>query len=63
MVIGGARPERVALPELGVAPPDDPGTDLEDELLQLSRLPTIVSPLPEPDVSVLVSGATCSWSA
>ena len=33
MVIGGASPERVAIPELGVAPPDDSGTDLEDELL------------------------------
>ena len=52
MVIGGASPERVAIPELGVAPPDDSGTELEDELcdelLNTSPLPTIVSPLMEP---------------
>ena len=28
IVIGGVSPERVAIPELGVALPDDPGTDL-----------------------------------
>ena len=33
MVIGGASPEGVAIPELGVAPPDDSGMDLLDELL------------------------------
>ena len=55
MVIGGASPERVAVPELGVAPPDDPGMDLKDELLQISPLPTIVSPLPEPDETLPVS--------
>ena len=55
MVIGGASPERVAIPELGVAPPDDPGTDLEDELLHISPLPTIVSPLTEPDEALPVS--------
>ena len=49
MVIGGVIPERVAIPELGVAPPDDSGTDLEDELINISPFPTIVSPLPEPD--------------
>ena len=32
VVIGGASPERVAIPELGVASSDDRGTDLEDEL-------------------------------
>ena len=48
MVIGGASPEGVAISELGVAPPDDSGTDLEDELLNVSLLPTIVSPLTEP---------------
>ena len=32
MAIGGVSPERVAIPELGVAPLVDPGTDLEDEL-------------------------------
>ena len=39
MVIGGANPEGVAIPELGVAPPDDSVTDLEDELLNVSPLP------------------------
>ena len=48
MVIGGASPERVAIPELGVAPPDDSETDLEDELLNISPLPTVVWPLTEP---------------
>ena len=33
MVIGGVSPEGEAIPELGVAPPDDSGTDLQDELL------------------------------
>ena len=55
MVIGGSSPEKVANPELGVAPPDDPGTDLEDELLQISPLPTIVSPIPEPDEALPLS--------
>ena len=32
-----------------------PGTDLEDELLRISPLPTIVSPLPEPDEALPVS--------
>ena len=56
-MIGGASPERVAIPELGVAPPDDSGTDLEDELLNISPLPTIVSPLPEPDEALPVSSS------
>ena len=30
MAIGGASPEGVAIPELGVAPLVDPDTDLED---------------------------------
>ena len=32
MAVGGASPEWVAIPELGVAPLTDPETDLEDEL-------------------------------
>ena len=32
MAIDGVSPERVATPELGVAPLVDPDTDLEDEL-------------------------------
>ena len=59
MVIGGASPEMVAIPELGVAPLDDPGTDLEDELcdelLNISPLPTIVSPLTDPVEALPVS--------
>ena len=55
MAIGGASPERVAIPELGVAPPDDSGTDLEDELLNISPLPTLVSPLTEPVEALPVS--------
>ena len=31
-MIGGVSPERVAIPELGIASSDDHGTDLEDEL-------------------------------
>ena len=52
MVISGVSPERVAIPELGVAPPDDSEMELEDELcdelLNISPLSTIVSPLTEP---------------
>ena len=55
MVIGGASPERVAIPELGVAPPDDSETDLEDELLNMSPLPTIVLPLTDPVEALPVS--------
>ena len=48
MVIGGVSPERAAIPELVVAPPDDSETDLEDELLNMSPLPTVMSPFTEP---------------
>ena len=48
MVIGGVSPERVYIAELGVAPPDDSEMDLEDELLNMSPLPTVMSPLTEP---------------
>ena len=41
-MIGGASPEGVAIPELGVAPSDDRETDLEDEL-------------PTPEASMLIS--------
>ena len=54
-MISSARPERAANPESGVTSPDDPGTDLEDELLQISPLPTMVSPLPEPNEALPVS--------
>ena len=50
MMFGSTSPEWAAPPEFAVTLSDDPGTDLEDELLQISPLPTIVSPLPEPDV-------------
>ena len=55
MVIGGASLEWVAIPELGVAPLDDSETDLEDEFLNISHLPTIVSPLTEPVEALPVS--------
>ena len=45
VVIGGASPEGVAIPELGVAPSDDRGTDLEDEF------PTPVVPMLASDSS------------
>ena len=59
MVIGGASPERAAIPEFGGTPSDDPGTDLEDELSWISPLPTIVSPLPEHDEALPVSPSLC----
>ena len=40
---------------LGVAQPDDSEMDLEDELLHMSPLPTIVSPLTEPVEALQVS--------
>ena len=45
MVIGGASPEGVAIPEFGVAPSDDRETDLEDEL-------------PTPEVSMLIGDSS-----
>ena len=47
MVIAGASPEGVAIPELGVAPPDDSGTDLQDELLTLEDSMVIGGASPE----------------
>ena len=38
----------VHLPGVSVAPPDDSASELEDELLNVSALPAIVSPLVEP---------------
>ena len=55
MMLGGASPERAYPPEFVVTSSDDPETDLDDELLRISPLPTIVWPLPEPDVALLVS--------
>ena len=54
----GVRPAAsasLAPPEFTVISSDDPGTDLEDELLQISLLPPIVSPLPESDAAPGVS--------
>ena len=45
MAIGGVSPERVAIPELGVAPLVDADTDLEDKL-------------PTPEDSMLLSGSS-----
>ena len=47
--------EGVVIPDFGVTSPDDSGTDLEDELLSISPLPPIVSPLMEPDETLPVS--------
>ena len=47
MMFGSASPEWAAPPEFDVTSSDDPRTDLEDELLQISPLPTIMSLLPE----------------
>ena len=55
MMFGSASPEWAAPPEFDVTSSDDPGTDLEDELLRISPLPMIVSPLPEPDEALSVS--------
>ena len=55
MVIGPASPEGVVIPKLGVTSLDDSGTDLEDELLSISPLSPIVSPLTEPDETLPVS--------
>ena len=54
-MLGSTSPERLAPPEFAVTISDDPGTDLEDKLLQILPLPTIVSLLPEPDVGLPVS--------
>ena len=59
MVIGGASSEGVAIPELGVAPPDDSGTDLQDELLNPEDSMVIRGASPEglvfPELSVASS--------
>ena len=48
MAIGGVSPERLAIPELGVAPLVDPDTDLEDEL-------------PTPEDSMLLNDSSPEW--
>ena len=48
-------PERAATPEFAAILSDDSGTDLEDELLHVSLLLTIVSPLQDPDTALPVS--------
>ena len=55
MMLGSTGPERATLPEFAVAISDDSGTDLEDELLRFYLLPTVVSPLAEPDAGLPVS--------
>ena len=48
-------PERVAAPEFAAASSVDPGTDLEDELVYVSPVPTMISPLPDSDAALPVS--------
>ena len=48
MLIGDSSPEGVCLLGVSVTPPDDSDSELEDELLNVSALPAIVSPLVEP---------------
>ena len=48
-------PERAATPVFAAILSDDSGTDLEDELLHVSPLPTIVSPLQDSDTALPVS--------
>ena len=48
MLISDSSPEEVPLPVVSVTPPDDSDSELEDELLNMSALPAIVSPLEEP---------------
>ena len=51
----GSVPEWTATPEFAAVSSDDPGTDFEDELLHVSLLPTIISPLPDSDTAIPVS--------
>ena len=50
----GSVPEGVAAPGFAAVSSDDPGTDLEDKLLHVSLLPTIISPLPDSDTALPV---------
>ena len=42
MVISGASPEGVAIPELGIAPPDDSGTNLQNKLLTPNKVSIVI---------------------
>ena len=48
-------PEQAAALGFAAVSPDDPGTDLEDEMLYVSPLPTMISPLPDYDTALPVS--------
>ena len=48
-------PERAATPVFAAILSDYSGTDLEDKLLHVSPLPTIVSPLQDSDTALPVS--------
>ena len=50
----GSVPERAATPGFAAVSSDDPGTDLEDDLLHVSPLPTIILPLPDSDTALPV---------
>ena len=55
MLISDSSPEGVRLPGVSVAPPEDSDSELEDELLHVSPLLAIVSPLVEPVEVLLVA--------
>ena len=48
MLIGDSSPEEVRLPGVSLTPPDLADLELEEELLSVSVLPAIVTPLVEP---------------
>ena len=50
-------PEWAAAPVFAAVSSDDSGTGLEDELLHVSPLPMMISPLPDSDTAFPVSGA------
>ena len=54
-MVGNSVPERADTSEFTAILSDDSGTDLEDKLLRVSLLPTMVSPLPDPDTALPVS--------
>ena len=47
--------EPVATPGFMETPSDDPGTDVEDELIYVSPLPTMISPIPDSDAEIPIT--------
>ena len=76
MLIGDSSPQGVRLPGVSLVPPDLADLELEEELLRLSVLPAMVTPLvepvevfpvapsayPEPPISVQPDAAPCATS-